>query len=255
MSTGWLQIVVAVVSAVYSYNQQRKMKKKMAKAKDERAGFDITHYSEPRSLPICYGRNAVHPTVTNIKLKSTMNVPASDNTSPVTWTAGKMNLSITNNKNANGQKIKKNRNEFLFYSGPICQGGIHSVNHVMVDDTEYNSEKFVTDNRGGLRIHTYTDGLAVANNSIGYQNGLHGSDARFTDAAFVDAVFFLNRDDPQFSGIPDIKAFVFGMKEFLSKDRRWLRAPCYRGFVTRWILQQHPECQASQKLHALDHPR
>ncbi len=201
ISAGWVvSAVIAVVSAVHSYTQQRKMKKKAEREADARKGFELTLKGEARSLPICYGRTMVGSTVTDVKVRHDYSFANTTATGTQVWSMGLMNQS---------QNPKKSRNEFLIAQYAFCQGGINSIKHVEIDDLDYNDSELRRDKKYGHRVVTNTQGgtadpLATAN--------LFPSSNTFTDVCFATGAYYLHRDDPQFGGIPELKVYLEGLK-------------------------------------------
>lgn len=141
-STGWIvSAIIAVVSAVHSYTQQRKMKKKAEREADARKGFELNVKGESRSLPICYGRNVVGATITDVKVRHDYTFANTTSTGTQVWSMGLMNQS---------QNPKKSRNEFLIAQYAFCQGEINSIKHVEIDDLDYNDSELRRDKHMGI---------------------------------------------------------------------------------------------------------
>ena len=195
-------IIIAVVSAVFTYSKQQKMKKRMEAEADKRKGFEATVKGEPRSLPILYGRNKVGAVVTNAKTSSSFTSPGTQSSQAKKWAqsgAPGLQSSITFSKS------KHRRNQFLTVQYAICQGGINAVKHIEVDEQNW----FDTSLNFGQRIHTFNEGGQV--DSLGSSNGMPTSN-KFTDVAYATGVFHLDRDEPQYYGIPDMSFYVEGLK-------------------------------------------
>jgi len=194
-----LSIIIAVVSTIYSYTQSRKAKKRAEREAEKRKGFELNTKGEARALPIVYGRSKVGATLADVTVRGSYTHTSSTGSDGTAWVYG-----LSQSKSP-----KKNKNEFLVANYAICQGGINSVNFLEVDDVDYNNSEFQKDGKGGHRIVTHTEG-GVAD-PMTSTNGLR-SDSKFTDCAFAGAVFYLNRDDPQYYQIPDLTFYVEGLK-------------------------------------------
>lgn len=115
------------------------------------------------------------------------------------------------------------RNEFLMYQQALCVGPINRVIDVIIDNGRYITDpdlgtygeiqetptrKKHNGVKAALRMdfHYYgteADSIAKANHSI-FQS------AKFRGLAFLTACFKLDRDEPQFSGPPNVQALIEG---------------------------------------------
>ena len=196
------QLIVAVVSAVFTYAKQRKMQKRMEAEADARKGFKVTTKGEPAPLPIPYGRNKLGAVLTAVRTNSSYIAPTQINSDAKTWRwGGDEGL----NSDIIFDKAGQRRNQFLTAQYAICQGGIESIKHVEVDDQDWNSKEL----RFGQRIHTHTDGGEA--DFLATANGLPATNT-FVDTAYATAAFHLDRDDPQYYNIPNMAFYVWGMK-------------------------------------------
>ena len=120
--------------------------------------------------------------------------------------------------------ITGDKHEFLFTQQAICIGGIHKIYGVDIDGKnikgEYVDSNGVvrSDKKGtfhnyykkGCKVYTYRNG-GVADAAM-TANDPSRSSALFTNCAFSTNVYRLDRDDPQFSGVPDAQYYIEGME-------------------------------------------
>jgi len=98
------------------------------------------------------------------------------------------------------------KNEFLFMAQTLCISGIEGIYAAFVNDKDIRSPDF----DATARTHVYESGgtadpLFTANDSS-------GSTSLYPEAAWAFQAFKLDRDEPQYSGIPSTQYFVEGMK-------------------------------------------
>jgi hypothetical protein len=204
-----LDIILAVISIVTSVIQQRKQRKAQKKAEaeaDERKGFQLTIKGESSPIPIVYGRQMVGGILADV-ITQHDHIYAATPGADSTWLS---NSRFTVGTNLD-YKDRKHRNRFLIGQYAICQGEIEEVKYIQVDDLPYNDKEFTRaqDEEGGHIIVQYNNGgtacpLATANGML--------STNKFTDLAFCTTSFWLDRDNPQYYQIPDLKFYVKGKK-------------------------------------------
>jgi hypothetical protein len=102
-----------------------------------------------------------------------------------------------------------NRKEYLFFEQALCVGGINRVISAKIDGKPVSHEDFDT----GFQIsvspdtRTQTDPMIFAN-----KGSDRGSDAKFTGMASAAMCFKIDRDEPQYGGIPEVEFIVEGLK-------------------------------------------
>lgn len=130
------------------------------------------------------------------------------------------------------------KNEFLWMQQQVCYSGINRVVTAEVDGRPINNEKFYAPG-GGQYIEVSTGG-GIANPRISAQFAERES-AVFNGSAYATALFKLNRDEYQYSGRPNIRFFVEGMKvnyfldeNNLSPDKEYSNSPalCLLDYLT-----------------------
>lgn len=142
-------------------------------------------------------------------VKTTTTAASRNISSGTTFKAStKMDLNITGIKH-----------EFLGVQQALCIAGINKIYAINIDDRPI--EEVVYDY--GLKMNVYEDG-AIINKSVSpwgtkadpliLANDSSRSTAKFNNVAYASCVFRLNRDDPQFSGVPTVQFFLEGMKVY-----------------------------------------
>jgi hypothetical protein len=209
-------IVIAVASfamQMHNAHMQRKRQKKMEKEAEARAdaakGFTVATDSSATPLPLCYGRNLLGGVRTYHNTISTYThaAPAAGGQAFVNGLTG---------------TTVGSKHEFLLIQQALCIGGISAIYTIDVDNRVFSDSHFNTygaeeadqtgrdPGRGSLRIHAYPRG-GVADPMI-TANDAGRLNSKFTGCAYLSGVFRLNRDNPQFSGVPNLQAFVEGME-------------------------------------------
>jgi hypothetical protein len=123
------------------------------------------------------------------------------------------------------------KNEFLFYQQALCQGPIYDIIDIIIDESRYFDDPALGDYMVRNEITMYTDSVksteiewknttaamrvncyrsgGVADNII-TANFNDRQDATFNGIAYASAIVRLDRDDPQFSGIPNLQFLIEG---------------------------------------------
>jgi len=184
-----LQLVITVASVAYQQSQMRKMQREQ----DKRRGQRVTIRGEAESIPVVYGKQMVGGIEVKHKVSPDYTY-VSENSGAVVFDEGLGTTNVTGTKH-----------EFLCVQTAICQDGIEGVQFVNIDGKPYNlkDEKFkhriVINNSGGV-----AENLATA-------NGIPATNT-FTGCSFSTAIYRLNREEPQYNGIPFTEFFVKGRK-------------------------------------------
>ena len=97
-------------------------------------------------------------------------------------------------------------NEALFFKQVLCYEGIERVVAVEINGEPIETPKFDS------RVHVFNSG-GVVDPWIS-TNFPAMADGRFHLAANASVICWLNREDPQFSGIPDVSFYLEGMKVY-----------------------------------------
>ena len=181
-----------LVSTSVQISAANKRKKKMEAAADLRKGFDVTVSGIATPVPVVYGKNILG----GIEVKHVVN---SSYTSAVNTADGTFSQNFTNST------VEGEKNEFLNVQYALCQDGIEGTQFVRVNDLDYNDP----DQKFNHQIRTYNDG-GVSDN-IAVANGAPSTNI-FTGCANASATFKLDRDDPQYNGVPTMEFLVKGRK-------------------------------------------
>jgi hypothetical protein len=179
------QAIMFVASTAYQLHQNKKRQEEA----DKRKGFELTISGEAAPIPIAYGKNAIGGMEVKHLITDSF-VSASDNGDKA-FLEGLTNTSITGSKN-----------EFLHVQYVLAQGGISGVQNIKVNDLDYNDEE----GKFQHYIRTFNSGRA---DSIATANGIPSTNA-FSGCAFASATFKLDRDDPQYSGVPSMSFLTKG---------------------------------------------
>ena len=180
-------------SSLYQHRQKKKMEEELKRAADDRKGFEVVTEGDMESLPIAYGRNKIGGARVFHKVFSS-------------FTPG----SSTANKTfeASFGPAGSTKREFLFFQQALCYGGLTSVLDILINDDLTRDDPNLTKGTAGYRIEIdYKGGNA---NQFITNNVPDRSDAVFTDMAYATCGFRLNRDEPQFNGVPDVTFLTEG---------------------------------------------
>jgi len=243
-----LNFIMFVASVAYQQRLYKKMRERMEAEAEKRKGFLIPVRSQAVSLPVVYGKqkiagvqtiHRVLNSVTSITsfnnigfldsgindddgtakgILPIVNLRDGESSSEVVYdTYGVVDSSNTDqfhhvqrfssSETGPGFTLSGGKNEFLFMQQAICQGGINKVKHIFVDENDYNSK----DAKFNHDILVYRTGGSLANTQFADENNLPNTN-NFTDCAYATMAFKLNRDEPNYNGIPDVQFLVEGRK-------------------------------------------
>jgi hypothetical protein len=191
--------VITLVSSAYQIKQQEKMKKKMEAAAEARKGQKFTVSGTSAPLPVVYGKQRLGGIHCSYKVSSSY--PS------VTENADEVLFTEFGSGAQSGSK-----NEFLGVQTALCHGGIESVKHILVNEIDYRGyTKEMKENKSSFnhRFLIHKDGgtADASATAFGFPNT-----NKFTGCAYVNNFFKLNRDEPQYSGIPSMAYIVKGRK-------------------------------------------
>ena len=102
-------------------------------------------------------------------------------------------------KNINGEK-----REFLFFQQALSHGGISDIVAIDVDSRPLSYESY----QKGARIHAFKHG--GVSDALMTANRFERNTAKFPKIAYLSCYFRLNRDDPQYGGVPTVQSYLFG---------------------------------------------
>lgn len=192
---GWVSAILAIASIAYQSYQAKKAKRRAEREADKRRGFEIVTEGQVNPLPICYGRNRIGGTrvwhAVNRRFYSTTS--NADKTLKVGRIAG-------------GSYGTENV-EILFFQQVICQAPIHAVHEVLVNNLYMDHWKYSSGD-AGLRFEIHYNGNE--HDAITTVNYPERKKAVFTDAAYASCFVDLNKEKPQFGGVPEINFLIEG---------------------------------------------
>ena len=217
-------LATVVASMGYQYKQQKKMKKKAREAAEARKGFEIAAEGEVIALPVVYGKAKIAGTRVFHKTFNGF----SSHEAPAVFEGGNPSISVYVNSFLKTPILPYNlssnadvlfqvaddsffklgeKNEFLIFQQALCQGPIHACKDVVIDDSIYLNNPSLAVKAGFVAAVHYAGNKV---DSIAAVAAPERRDARFTDTTYATVVIKVNRDDPQFSGVPDVAFFVEG---------------------------------------------
>ncbi len=211
---GWFSVLSFIFSTIVQHQQQKKAKERQKRAEEEAAaradrakGISIVAEGESSPLNMVYGRSLVggirvyHNTSSSFLLSGTNSQKQFIN-----------NLAVQ----TGGQK-----HEYLTVQQVLCLGEINSCIHMDVERQDYDNIRFATvgppsadyintGGVGGLRSEVHYYGHVA--DQVGETNYPVLGTSKFPYLAYATSIFRLNRDDPQFGGVPTSTFYIEGLK-------------------------------------------
>lgn len=196
-----LSNAAAIAFTVASMLYQRRRQKKLAAELDKQKGFDIVTDGEPINLPLVYGYQKVGGVRVYHKTLST--VYQRTQTDSSNWQFFRhpdrdQNWLMNGDKDHVGSK-----NVYLITQQALCFGGIDSVIDIEVNSQSYNKGKFVH------HIACHLNGAAASDSATA--SGVPETN-KFTNTAWINAMFWLDRNNYNYQGVPNISAYVKGQR-------------------------------------------
>lgn len=188
-----IQAAIAIASAAYTRRRQKKMQAKADAEAEKRKGFDVVVDGEPINLPLVYGTQKVGGVRATIHTADGGEIPF--------LTDGFDEFQ----KDLDVGVYTGEKKEYMIVQQAICFGGIDSVIDIEVDGKNWDAEDFTHNIRYSLNGGVAEEGAVlflVPNASTNL----------FTNQAWANMVFKLNRDDPNYNGAPDVAFFVKGTR-------------------------------------------
>jgi len=186
-----VQIAMFILSTAFQVDQHKKMKKKQQAAAEARKGSQFTVQSDAIALPLVYGKQLLGGVQFDHTISPNYNHRAPD---------ANTNSFI----NGMGSSVSGTKNEFMYAKQAICVGGINRAVHVTVNSKAWNHREY----QHGQRIVVHPNGGA---STMLTANGYSNLD-KFTNIAYSEQVFRLDRDENNYSGAPNVQFYVEGMK-------------------------------------------
>lgn len=156
---------------------------------EKRKGFTLAIEGEPIHLPLVYGFQKI------AGVRTFHNTTASRSILAVQSGFERFRFNLT------GDNATASTNVYLWVQQAMCFGGIDSVIDVEVDGMSWESKDF-----SHLMDFSLNGNVA---NATGTANGIPATNA-FPNVAYMTGVFGLNRDDPNYNGVPEVSAYVRG---------------------------------------------
>lgn len=200
-------IIGAAISIVSGLHSRRKAKKQQARLDaemDKQKGFDVPVDGEAINLPLVYGyakvggvRSVVH---------------TADNGAIVAPPSGfedrAVNLGVGNHGGS--------KKEYMVVQQAFCHGDIDEFLDFEVDDQNYDYHKF------SHHIRLSKNGGVADPTAVAFNVPL-GNTNKFTGMAWASQVYKLNRDDPEYSGTPNLTAYIRGtrVRDIFNDNGEW----------------------------------
>ena len=197
-----ISIVLTIVSTLYQRQQARKAAKKqreaLERAREASLGQEVRPSGSAEAVPVHYGLTSTTGTRVFVDTNNSF-----ANATPL---SGAQLFPSTERL---GPGATGSKNEYLMTQTVIGIGEIDSVVDVTVNDTDLDDDAF--DNHIFIdvnRMPNASDPIATAFSSR------RAATDTFNDLSYSTAVFRLNRDDPQFSGVPGLRFFLRGNRVY-----------------------------------------
>lgn len=101
------------------------------------------------------------------------------------------------------ESVTDTKNEFMFVQAALSFAGISEILEMDIDGTPQGDDKF----EYGYNVHIYPQGNIA--DPLATANGISSTNT-FTNTAYYSAAWRLNRDDPQFNGVPSAEFYTKG---------------------------------------------
>jgi hypothetical protein len=209
MSFGIVAAVVTVASVAYTYTQAKKAQKKAEKAaeaaREASRGTQVPSDLSGGALDIAYGITKVGGYQVFAKTASSVKRDTTNQAHDYTFSSG-----INFNTAYSGSK-----NEYLFFQQALTAKGISAVKGLEINDVVITNDSLdilpnAKEMKGYFSLSVSHQG-SVTNNFISL-NFPERQNASFSGISYLSALFKINRDEPQFNGIPSISLTVEGRK-------------------------------------------
>ncbi|MFN3895747.1 MAG: hypothetical protein ACK4KU_14555, partial [Acinetobacter sp.] len=184
-----VQGLVAIGSVIYQRHRQQKMQKQMNAEAEKRKGFTVTAEGEPIHLPLVYGFQKLGG------VRSYHNTTKTYTINNVQSNFQRFRTKLPNNTGTAKTK------QFLWTQQAYCFGGIDMVLDVEVNGLNWNDDSF--------RHVIDVSRLGGVANTSATASGVPSTN-KFTNMCYATAMFNLDRDDPNYNGVPDVSLYVRG---------------------------------------------
>jgi hypothetical protein len=197
-------VVITVLSTSYQIIQAKKQRKAAKDAAEARKGYELVVDGEIMPIPIVYGRAKIGGVRTYHGTSSWFVRPSTFNADKI-FSYGGSEAGFESTRYGN-------YNEYLYFQQVLCHGPIHNVYDFVAEEKLYANDPAIWSIRNEVHFCTSdVNGVlnCVSNNMIS-ENISERRNARFPGLAYATTVTRLNRDDPQFNGVPMVQYFIEG---------------------------------------------
>ena len=227
-----VSLVITVASTLYQIRQAKKQKDKARAAAEARKGYEIPVEAEAIHLPKVYGRAKIggarvyHNTLSDFNYTTPnadktflTGLTAGDRTRTIDYTFAFRGIVVTPGYSATTltYSMTGKKNAFLYFQQALCQGPINAAYDVILDqsrgldDPSLGTDLYKKESNeieAAMRIDVnYTGGEADSIFSINFADR---SRAFFHDICYASVTTRLDRENPQFSGIPEVQVLIEG---------------------------------------------
>ena len=230
--------VITLASIMYQQSEQRRLRAQAQDQANAQKGQFLAVDGQIVALPIVYGRQVVsgvrvyHETSDKYTYSpegatdsldvfmsgraegSTYKTPINDTFDPADttmWRDPETGKVFRVSKAGGGTTMDASReggfHEFLMVQQALCIGPIHKCHDVIIDDKTYTDNEFAA---SGLLVNVHRNGGVSAMISANAPVSDNRDRAGFPMCAHASMVFRLNRDDPQYSGVPNCSFLIEG---------------------------------------------
>lgn len=161
---------------------------------EKRKGFTVTVEGEPIHLPLAYGNQKLGGVRTFHNTTDNYTIDVVDDG----FARFQSGLSEAANTSPTASTEK-----YLWVQQAFCFGGIEEIVDVEVDGLNWNDDKF-------RHIIDISLNGGVVHQS--FESGEFPETNKFTNITYMTGLFSLNRDDPNYMGIPDVQIYARGLK-------------------------------------------
>lgn len=234
----WVYYVIVALSTAYQITEAKKARKRAKEAAEARKGFEFVVEGTVVKLPVPYGRfkvggvrvwhgvgNSFRYVATNADKSFTAGTDDLVGSSYTVLTPNPNGIGYTSSvqfyTGLQGSKLLRDiegtKNEFLYVQQALCVGPIHRIYDFIINEsiglddpilgTSTTIEAGWLDNpfvAAGLRVDIHNGATAV-DDAIFTKNHPSRSTAKFPNVTSASIVIKLDREDPQFSGVPDFQ--------------------------------------------------
>lgn len=204
LAGGPIGAALAVGSSVYQQQQARKARNRLNSQlnalREESLGQEVRVSGSGQGMEVHYG------------FTSTSGVQVYADTFS-DWTRQTVAGEMTLGGIPDGSGTK---NEYLLTQVALGISGVTSLRGAHLSDVPYTNDAFTDTFFTSLLSNTSLTGVANANATVNSMR--RDANARFTGLAHATNLFRLNREDPQYSGVPNVRYYMQGRAVYDPRD-------------------------------------